>query len=287
MVKARFAASSPVAAGKNRPMTVRERQHLHLQLTKMEEINTRAPGSVYSLDTEVTPRGLRLRFIWNRDSGTGGAAAQPPADADKAKAAGVPAAPTQGHKPGPATPARPPSAPKGKPTGKPSAQPRDDSRDGRSTAEADAPMPTARPPPPLPPVAAADSEISEKEAVGVRDLIAHKVGGVVHALGGDSETGDELLCEKQLFTLGSHKTRGVRLPKGSRASDMSALKFNQTVETIYGKVRGVSRSSNVWQTHMIALDHLLKPQEKPMDVDDATKGLASVQVSSPRPETGG
>ena len=40
-------------------------------------------------------------------------------------------------------------------------------------------------------------------------------------------------------------------------------------------------------THMIALDHLLKPQEKPMDVDDATKGLASVQVSSPRPETGG
>ena len=58
---------------------------------------------------------------------------------------------------------------------------------------------------------------------------------------------------------------------------MSAQKFNQTVETIYGKVRGVSRSSNVWQTHMIALDHLLKPQEKPMDVDNATKGLASVQ----------
>ena len=121
-------------------------------------------------------------------------------------------------------------------------------------------MPTARPPPPLPPVAAADSEISEKEAVGVRDLIAYKVGGVVYALGGDSETGNELLCEKQPFTLGSHKTRGVRLPKGSRASDMSALKFNQTVETIYGKVRGVSRSSNNWQTHMIALDHLLKLQ---------------------------
>ena len=94
----------------------------------------------------------------------------------------------------------------------------------------------------------------------MRDLIAYKVGGVVYALGGDSETGNELLCEKQPFTLGSHKTRGVRLPKGSRASDMSALKFNQTVETIYGKVRGVSRSSNNWQTHMIALDHLLKLQ---------------------------
>ena len=114
----------------------------------------------------------------------------------------------------------------------------------------------------------------------MRDLIAYKVGGVVYALGGDSETGNELLCEKQPFTLGSHKTRGVRLPKGSRASDMSALKFNQTVETIYGKVRGVSRSSNNWQTHMIALDHLLKPQEKPIWTS-TTRPRASPLCRSP------
>ena len=36
-------------------MTTRERQHVHLQINKMQEINGSHPGSVYALETEVTP----------------------------------------------------------------------------------------------------------------------------------------------------------------------------------------------------------------------------------------
>ena len=96
---------------------------------------------------------------------------------------------------------------------------------------------------------------------------------------------DALALDAQTAPHGSSdpsSTDGFRrvLPKGSRASDMSALKFNQTVETIYGKVRGVSRSSNNWQTHMIALDHLLKPQEKPIWTS-TTRPRASPLCRSP------
>ena len=67
------------------------------------------------------------------------------------------------------------------------------------------------------------------------------------------ESGHELLCDKQAFSLGAHKTRGVRLPRNSMAADWPAEKFEKAVGTIYGKVRSVGRSSNAWQTHMIAL----------------------------------
>ena len=248
MVKARFAASSPAAAGQNRPMTVRERQHLHLQLTKMEEINARAPGSVYSLDTDVTPRGMRLRFIWNRDSGAGGAAAQPPADADKAKAAGVPAASTRAHKPRPATPARPPSASKGKPTGKPSAQPRD-----RKSGDADQqPAPTD----PAAPITAAEAE-EMRSATAHR--VAHHAQAAGLAAGGD---GTRLLGDKQTFQPGNHKTRGVRLLRGSPAADMTADLFTAAAEEIIlaARLRGGIRSgAAVDDQSMARLDAILMP----------------------------
>ena len=248
MVKARFAASSPAAAGQNRPMTVRERQHLHLQLTKMEEINARAPGSVYSLDTDVTPRGMRLRFIWNRDSGAGGAAAQPPADADKAKAAGVPAASTRAHKPRPATPARPPSAPKGKPTGKPSAQPRD-----RKSGDADQqPAPTD----PAAPITAAEAE-------EMRSAIAHRVAHHAQAAGlpaGDD--GARLFGDLQPLKLGTHKVRGVRLLRDSPAANLSADLFNAAVEKIISTARprgGIRIGAPLDDPSMAQLDELLVP----------------------------
>ena len=127
----------------------------------------------------------------------------------------------------------------------------------------------------------------------MRNLIAYKVGQVVHANGGNSQTGHELLCEKQSLQLAGHKTRGVRLPKNSMAADWPTEKFEQAVEKIYRKVRGSSREGNTWRQHMIALDKLLKPasqqptgsaamqQPHMMDVDMAPSGSADRHTGSP------
>ena len=76
----------------------------------------------------------------------------------------------------------------------------------------------------------------------------------------------------------------------------SPEEFTQAVEKIYGKVRGVSRSSNLWHLHMIALDKVLAPKasaSSSMDTD-VDQHLAAgpfgglvLQTASPRLGTGG
>ena len=107
MAKARQSTLASAAASKNRQMTTRERQHLHLQLNKMEEINNRHPGSVYAVETEVTAKSIKLRFVWNRDSIPDEVSARPTAtdraaNAARAEApARAPKAKTDGSKPKP------------------------------------------------------------------------------------------------------------------------------------------------------------------------------------------
>mgnify|MGYP007015859819 CR=1 FL=1 len=127
-------------------------------------------------------------------------------------------------------------------------------------------------------------------------MIAYKVGEVVKSRGGTEQDDKGLLREKQPFALGGHKTRGVRLIKGSKAADWSPAEFTQAVEKIYGKVRGISRSSNLWHLHMIALDKVLAPKasaSSSMDTD-VDQHLAAgpfgglvLQTASPRLGTGG
>ena len=251
-------ASSLGVAGRQRQLSVKERQFVAAIRREAAAAERDAPGVIHAVRFSCTAKTLDAEIVFDRDRDRGGhgrkgtlGEMQTGAKADK-----------------PESPSR--SSPRSKPTGKPAVQQCGDSRNGQGATEQKCP-PAARHSPPLPPVAAPDEEISKEEAVAVRDLIAHKVSEAVHALGGDSETGHELLCDKQPFTLGSHKTRGVRLLKDSMAANWSAEKFNQTVEKIYGKVRGESRSGNIWLTHMMALDKLLKPPARTtdMDVDDA------------------
>ena len=73
------------------------------------------------------------------------------------------------------------------------------------------------------------------------------------------------------------------------AADWPAEKFEKAVGTIYGKVRSVGRSSNAWQTHMIALDKLLilprgayaGPSHNGRPTDDRRLWLSAICQSSP------
>ena len=136
-------------------------------------------------------------------------------------------------------------------------------------------------------LAAADSEaITKEEAASARDTIARRVGELVHAEGFDSETGHQLLCDKQPLVLAGHETRGVRLIKGSPSANWSSDQFNVAVETICLRIRGLDRSSEAWRRHTLTFDALLRPREG-MDVDQSFKHLSVAQGDSPRPETGG
>ena len=83
---------------------------------------------------------------------------------------------------------------------------------------------------------------------------------------------------------------------GASREQAGASGFTQAVEKIYGKVRGVSRSSNLWHLHMIALDKVLAPKasaSSSMDTD-VDQHLAAgpfgglvLQTASPRLGTGG
>ena len=121
----------------------------------------------------------------------------------------------------------------------------------------------------------------------VRDMIARRVGELVHAEGFDSETGHKLLGDKQLFMLGGHKTRGVRLIKGSAGANMDRGRFISEVENIYLKARSLNRSSDAWRQHMLMVDRMLRPGTGEDKSGDESMDLAEVHTSSPRPETGG
>ena len=109
----------------------------------------------------------------------------------------------------------------------------------------------------------------------------------MHARGGDSTSDNELLMPKQQFELAGHKLRAVRLLEGSQAANLSPEKFNNAVETIYRKVRGASRTSSAWETHMRSFELMLTPPADPMAVDAAAAGLASVRLGKPSWGTGG
>ena len=89
--------------------------------------------------------------------------------------------------------------------------------------------------------------------------------------------------------LGGHKARGVRLIVGSHAADWSSDFFLSEVEKYYHEARGHSRSSDAWRQSMQTFDMMLRPgyMEDECSDEEYHDTLPDVQVTSPRPETGG
>ena len=285
VAKARQSTLASAAASKNRQMTTRERQHLHLQLNKMEEINNRHPGSVYAVETEVTSKSIKLRFVWNRDSIPDEVSARPTAtdraaNAARAEApARAPKAKTDGSKPKAHEPlAAEPTGTAARPEAAEAARPRP-----RAAAKARRIESAIGTP------AVAASVVKADEAAALRDTIASCVGSAVRKLGGDSLTGDENLLPKQPLVLYNHKTRGIRLLKGSTAAEKSADEFSKVLEKIWDRARTLPRDSDRFAKAMKPLELLLATRlaTDAMAVDTVADGLASVNVGRPTPSTGG
>ena len=81
--------------------------------------------------------------------------------------------------------------------------------------------------------------ITAIEAGEIGSIIAHRIAHHAQALGlpagGDAS---HVLCEKQPFAPGGHKTRGLKLIRGSLAGDMSADAFCSAAEEMIRAARG-------------------------------------------------
>jgi len=245
-------AKAKVAAGKaatgQRPLNVRERQVIGALTGYADQINATNPGAIHSTEIVVSGRSLHVKVVYNRDRGVAIADAQPD------DGAGTPA-------PGRSKPTKPAAGkPKAhKAAGSTPNAPADQAgleRGGRfrkSGGDADQqPVPTD----PAAPITAAEAE--EMRFVTAH-RVAHHAQAAGLAAGGD---GASLLGDKQTFQPGNHKTRGLRLLRGSPAADMTADLFTAAAEEIIlaARLRGGIRSgAAVDDQSMARLDAILMP----------------------------
>ena len=245
-------AKAKVAAGKaatgQRPLNVRERQAIGALTGYADKINATNPGAIHSTEVVVSRRGLHVKVVYNRDRGVAIADAQPD------DGAGTPA-------PGRSKPTKPAAGkPKAhKAAGSTPNAPADQAgleqrgRFRKSGGDADQqPVPTD----PAAPVTAAEAE--EMRSVTAH-RVAHHAQAAGLAAGGD---GTRLLGDKQTFQPGNHKTRGVRLLRGSPAADMTADLFTAAAEEIILAARlhgGIRIGAPLDDPSMAQLDELLVP----------------------------
>ena len=106
-----------------------------------------------------------------------------------------------------------------------------------------------------------DAPISAAEADEMRSVIAHRIAHHAQATGlAAGDDGARLLGEKQSFTPGNHKTRGLRLLRGSPAGDMPADLFTAAAEEIIRAARprgGIRSGAAVDDQFMAQLDAIL------------------------------
>ena len=117
-------------------------------------------------------------------------------------------------------------------------------------------------------------------------IIAHRIAHHAQALGlpagGDAS---HVLCEKQPFAPGGHKTRGLKLIRGSRAGDMSADALCSAAEEMIRAARpmgGIRPGEAVDDQFMEQLDSVLC-RTTPMD---ATPTLPQTQSEQEDPNKG-
>ena len=265
---AKVKVSAATAARPKRQLLVRERQFMHAALGSAMKIETDTPGVIHSTDFVMDGRKLSFKVIWNRDRGMDDGDAEhdcgdgkpsparsrpnKPAARKKAadQAAGA-AAKAPAHKAG--EEARGPS--RTQRGGKADKQPRAAPAPGSTTQAAD----QVTEPVPTDPAA----PISKAEAEEMRSVIAHRVADHAHAAGlaagGD---GASLLGDKQTFRPGNHKTRGVRLLRGSPAADLTADLFTAAAEEMILAARsrgGIRSGAAVDDQAMARLDAMLMP----------------------------
>ena len=97
----------------------------------------------------------------------------------------------------------------------------------------------------------------------MRSVTAHRVAHHAQAAGlAAGSDGGRLLGDKQTFKPGNHKTRGVRLLRGSPAADLTADLFTAAAEEIILAARprgGIRSGAAVDDQSMARLDAMLMP----------------------------
>ena len=272
MAKAKIAAGKAATGQQTREQTlsVRERQTIGAVLGAVDRIESTRPGTIHSSEVIVGRRGLHVKVVYNHYRGVANAGAQTNDGAGTpAQARSKPTRPAAGkpkaHKAtgsGPNTPAdHAADKAERERRGPPQVQCGGDA-DKQSRA-ADAPESMAlvadrvAEPIPIDPSA----PISAAEADEMRCVIAHRIAHHAQAAGlaagGD---GARLLSEKQSFKPGNHKTRGLRLLRGSPAGDMPADLFTAAAEEIIRAARprgGIRSEAAVDDQSMAQLDTIL------------------------------
>ena len=270
MAKVKIAAGK--AATGQQTLSVRERQVIGAVFGAVDKIESTTPGAIYSSEIFVGRRGLQVKVVYNRDRGVAVAGAQ------TNDGAGIPAqARSKPTKPAAGKPKAHTAAGSGPnaPADKAGLERRGRLRKQRG-GDADKPLHAAdalgstalaadqvAEPIPIDP----DAPISAAEAEEMRSVIAHRVAHHAQAAGlaagGD---GARLLGEKQSFKSGNHKTRGIRLLRGSPAADMAADVFCAAAEDIIlaARPRGGIRSWDALDDQsLLRLDAILV---RPADV---------------------
>ena len=264
-VKAAAGKAGKAATGQQ-PLSVRERQIIGAVLGAADKIESISPGTIHSSEVFMGRRGLHVKVVYNHNRGVANAGAKPDDCAgtlapDRSKPTTPAAGRPKAHKAAGPAPKAPADQAERERRGPPQVQCGGDA-DKQSRA-ADAPESMAlvadrvAEPIPIDP----NAPISAAEADEMRCVIAHRIAHHAQAAGlaagGD---GARLLSEKQSFKPGNHKTRGLRLLRGSPAGDMPADLFTAAAEEIIraARPRGSIRSgAAVDDQSMAQLDAIL------------------------------
>ena len=281
MAKAKVAAGK--AATDQQSLSVRERQVIGAVFGAVDKIESTTPGAIHSSEIIVGRRGLQVRVVYNRDRGVAIAGAQTNDGAGTpAQARSKPTRPAAGEPKAHKATGSGPNAPADR-AGLERRGPLRKQRGGGadklllaagalgSIAPAADQVTESIPIDPAAPISAAEAE-------EMRSVIAHRVAHHAQAAGlAAGDNGARLLGEKQSFEPCNHKTRGIRLLRGSPAADMAADVFCAAAEDIIlaARPRGGIRSWDALDDQsLLRLDAILvrpadvTPLNNEMEQDD-------------------
>ena len=269
MAKVRVAAGKAGKAATctgQQPLSVRERQVIGAVFGAVDKIESTTPGAIHSSEIIVGRRGLQVRVVYNRDRGVAIAGAQTNDGAGTpAQARSKPTRPAAGEPKAHTATGSGPNAPADR-AGLERRGPLRKQRGGDadklllaagalgSIAPAADQVTESIPTDPAAPISAAEAE-------EMRSVIAHRVAHHAQAAGlAAGDDGARLLGEKQSFEPCNHKTRGIRLLRGSPAGDMPADLFTAAAEEIIRAARprgGIRSGAAVDDQFMAQLDAIL------------------------------
>ena len=285
MAKAKVAAGK--AATDQQSLSVRERQVIGAVFGAVDKIESTTPGTIHSSVIIVGRRGLHVRVVYNHDRGVANAGAQTCAQTNDgagtpAQARSKPTRPAAGEPKAHKATGSGPNAPADR-AGLERRGPLRKQRGGDadklllaagalgSIAPAADQVTESIPTDPAAPISAAEAE-------EMRSVIAHRVAHHAQAAGlAAGDNGARLLGEKQSFEPCNHKTRGIRLLRGSPAGDMPADLFTAAAEEIIRAARprgGIRSGAAVDDQFMAQLDAILvqpasvTPLNNEMEQDD-------------------